>query len=216
MDTEPDLQSPSRFTTGSAYECLLKDTFVLLLKIGIEGLPQRNITELLDSNFATRDDLLEVARIKGKRNANGHMKLAIQNKSHNHEPSMDLARHPFARILLEEEVQDIGNLNRLKDKYEQWPQSDKENAQVRLSELVASPRFLSFEPKVQHDKERQPSKRKKKGSSSTVRDPSQFERVEAALKSKTHEDFRVGRQPSQMHQIPWLKINFQVSLMIVF
>ncbi|KAL3537404.1 hypothetical protein ACH5RR_000770 [Cinchona calisaya] len=40
-------------------------------------------------------------------------------------------------------------LTRLKDKYEQWPLADKENAQVRLSVLVAGPRSLSFEPKVQ-------------------------------------------------------------------
>ncbi|KAL3534380.1 hypothetical protein ACH5RR_002841 [Cinchona calisaya] len=106
----------------------------------------------------TDPDLQSPSRIRGKRNADEHWNLIVQNESHNHKASMDLAGHPFARFLLEEEVKDIGNFNsvltRLKDKYEQWPLSDKENAQVRLSELIAGPRSFSFEPKVQHGKGR--------------------------------------------------------------
>ncbi|KAL3525047.1 hypothetical protein ACH5RR_013419 [Cinchona calisaya] len=300
----------------------------------------------------TEPDLQSPSRIRGKRNADGHWKLVVQNESHNHEAYKDLAGHPFARVFLEEEVQDIDNLNRnhasfraegahsklkqyllvstgdivtvkgkichlieneihefkvkilseklqvphkcnipffkevvtrlslfslkelekqfelmenhtmqpicsgsfmaimglpcahmmchwrgqtlplamvhsqwridtretllseveatdddcnlgsvltrLKDEHEQWPLADKENAQARLSQLIASPRSLSFEPKVQRGKGRQPSRRKRKGSSSTVRDPSQFERIEAAQKHKIHEDFRADFQPSQI------------------
>ncbi|KAL3537403.1 hypothetical protein ACH5RR_000769 [Cinchona calisaya] len=58
----------------------------------------------------TEPDLQSPSRIRGKRNAYGHWKL-VQNESHNHETSKDLAGHPFTHVLLEEEVQDIGNLN---------------------------------------------------------------------------------------------------------
>ncbi|KAL3499690.1 hypothetical protein ACH5RR_038783 [Cinchona calisaya] len=74
----------------------------------------------------------------------------------------------------------------------------RKNARVRLSELVACPRSSSFELKVQRGKERQPSRWKRKESSSTILHLSQFEKAEAALKSKTHEDFRADRQPSQI------------------
>ena len=73
-------------------------------------------------------------------------------------------------------------LNELCLKYQEWPLSKKEFATSMITKLVNETNIF-FEPVIRKPKGRPPKSKKKRGITSTTRDPSRFEYVES---SKIH------------------------------
>ena len=73
-------------------------------------------------------------------------------------------------------------LSELQCKYQVWPLSKKELATKMIANLLNQSDTL-FEPVIQQPKGRPPKAKKKRGVTSTTRDPSRFEYVES---SQTH------------------------------
>ncbi|KAL6507017.1 hypothetical protein OROHE_022152 [Orobanche hederae] len=65
-------------------------------------------------------------------------------------------------------------------KYQVWPIGKKEDVTLMISNLVNQSETF-FEPVVKRPKGRPPKAKKKKGITSTTRNPSRFEHVEASL-----------------------------------
>ncbi|GJZ57347.1 protein FAR1-related sequence 5 [Tanacetum coccineum] len=70
-------------------------------------------------------------------------------------------------------------LNELQSKYQAWPLSKKELATSMLTKFLNQPDILS-EPVIQRPRGRPPKAKKKRGVTSTTRDPSRFEYVESS------------------------------------
>ncbi|GJW53037.1 protein FAR1-related sequence 5 [Tanacetum coccineum] len=70
-------------------------------------------------------------------------------------------------------------LNELQSKYQAWPLSKKELATSMLTKFLNQPNIL-FEPLIQRPRGRPPKAKKKRGVTSTTRDPSRFEYVESS------------------------------------
>ncbi|GKD20529.1 hypothetical protein Tco_1222232 [Tanacetum coccineum] len=73
-------------------------------------------------------------------------------------------------------------VNELSSRYQGWPLHKKEYATLMITNLLNESEIF-FEPVVQQPKGRPPTSKKKKGKTSTTRDPSRFEYVES---SQTH------------------------------
>ncbi|GKA22761.1 hypothetical protein Tco_0708723 [Tanacetum coccineum] len=85
-------------------------------------------------------------------------------------------------------------LSELGLKYQEWPLSKKEFATSMITKLV-NKNDIFFEPVIQRPKRRPPKSKKKRGITSTTRDPSRFEYVESSktdnpssLTSRHHEN----------------------------
>ncbi|PWA55937.1 hypothetical protein CTI12_AA397510 [Artemisia annua] len=82
-------------------------------------------------------------------------------------------------------------LDELRSKYQVWPLHKKELAISMITKLV-NEQDISFEPVIQRPRGRPPKAKKKRGITSTTRDPSRFEYVESSNthnpSSSTHED----------------------------
>ena len=72
-------------------------------------------------------------------------------------------------------------LDELYAKYQVWPLNKKETATSTITKLINQSETL-FEPVAQRPRGRPPKSKKKKGATSTARNPSRFEYVEASQK----------------------------------
>lgn len=70
-------------------------------------------------------------------------------------------------------------LNELRSKYQMWPLGKQELATSMIAKLV-NESDTYFEPVIRRPKGRPPKVKKKKGKTSTTRDPSKFELVESS------------------------------------
>ncbi|GER26887.1 P-loop containing nucleoside triphosphatehydrolases superfamily protein [Striga asiatica] len=91
-----------------------------------------------------------------------------------------------------------GLFSSLREKYQLLPLSGKKYIEEKLHELANEEVPLNFEPDVQQGRGRPSSGKRKKNLSSTTRDPSQFEIVEARLRQTTHRHGECGSQRSQI------------------
>ncbi|GJZ89632.1 hypothetical protein Tco_0661414 [Tanacetum coccineum] len=88
-------------------------------------------------------------------------------------------------------------LNELQSKYQAWPLSKKELATSMLTKFLNQPDIL-FEPLIQRPRGRPPKAKKKRGVTSTIRNPSRFKYVES---SQAHDpSSSSNRFPKTIHQ----------------
>ncbi|GKB40786.1 hypothetical protein Tco_0885728, partial [Tanacetum coccineum] len=111
--------------------------------------------------------------------------------SYENELSLDLI-HPHWRIdTLTLNPEDVSNnddanpfaklLDELNEKYQAWPLHKKETATLMTTNLINQSDML-FEPLIQRPRGRPPKAKRKKGTTSTARNPSRFEYVESLQK----------------------------------
>ncbi|XP_071696434.1 uncharacterized protein [Rutidosis leptorrhynchoides] len=103
----------------------------------------------------------------------------------------------------------VNLVNELVSKYKVWPEYKKEYATLMLGKLVNEHDIL-FDPMIQRSKGRPPKSKRKKGVTSTAREPSKFELVES---SRSHNPSSVGTSQWSGEVEDTSYINFESTLM---
>ncbi|XP_058180076.1 uncharacterized protein LOC131298614 [Rhododendron vialii] len=120
-------------------------------------------------------------------------------------------------------------LKKFQDKYKCMPLVEKEDSLKQIAQLIDAPIPLTLEPSIQPHKGRPSGSKKRKGDSSTTRDPSAFEIVENTRKcsvchhighdSRTcpHKDENTSRSPhfllaNQLVNINMLETQFECEI----
>ncbi|XP_023745850.1 uncharacterized protein LOC111894016 [Lactuca sativa] len=89
-------------------------------------------------------------------------------------------------------------INELSSRYKMWPLSKKEFATSMITKLLSESNTF-FEPTIRQPKGRPPKSKKKRGMTSTTREPSRFEHVESSQTQQTSSSTRVFQRNSGVY-----------------